>query len=68
MDEPVPTQDSKPEVAKAVIDPDLLAAADEVDQTLFESTLPLAPLERLRAATRHLRALSGYRREPSAGR
>lgn len=68
MGKPAPTQQSRPEVVKAAIDPDLLAAADEVDQTLFESTLPLLPLERLRAATRHLRALSGYRREPPAGR
>lgn len=68
MSRPVPPQQSKPEVVKAAIDPDLLAAADEVDQTLFESTLPLTPFDRLRAATRHLRALSGYRREPPAGR
>jgi hypothetical protein len=43
-------------------DPELLAAADEVDQTLIDWSLSLSPRARLRACSRATRALLGWRR------
>lgn len=42
--------------------PELVAAADEVDQTLIDWALSLSPRERLDACTRATRALTGWRR------
>ena len=42
-------------------DPELLAAADEVDVTLLRWSLSLSPLERLRACTKATRALERLR-------
>ncbi len=46
----------------ARVDPDLLAAAEEVDVTLLDAALALSPLERLRACTRATRGLASFRR------
>jgi hypothetical protein len=42
--------------------PELLAAADEVDPTLIDWSLSLSPWDRLRACSRATRALLGWRR------
>ena len=47
-------------------DPAVLAAADEVDQTLLDWFLGLSPMERLRACSRASAALSGWRRAEPA--
>ena len=41
--------------------PELLAAADEIDQTLIDWSLSLSPWDRLRACSRATRALLGWR-------
>ena len=43
-------------------DPVLLAAADEVDVSLLDWTLSLSPLDRLRVASRAIKALTRWQR------
>ncbi len=43
-------------------DRELLTAAEEVDMTLIDWTLSLAPFERLRVCSRAAKALAGWRR------
>lgn len=41
--------------------PELLRAADEVDQTLLDRAAKLSPLERVEAASRHLAELRMFK-------
>lgn len=49
------------------LDPTLVAASKEVDRSLLSWSLSLSVRERLRAATKARRALSGFRRVSSEG-
>jgi hypothetical protein len=46
----------------ASLDPDLVAAADEVDRSLIDVALRRSPLERVEFATQMLEALLSFRR------
>lgn len=48
-------------------DPEIARALAEVDRTLIRAALDRAPLERVRAATAHLRALRGFKRVAPEG-
>jgi len=50
------------------LDPLILEAAKEVDQTLLDWYLSLSPRERLRACTKATEALARFRDEPSSSR
>ncbi len=50
----------------AALDPDLLAAKDDVDMTLIEASLRLTPAQRLDAAYRFLRELVRIRERHAA--
>jgi hypothetical protein len=52
------------ERAVAAIDPELVAAAHEVDRTLLRWSLGLTPLERLRACTQATGTLERLRHAP----
>jgi len=43
-------------------DPDIVAAADEIDQTLIDHALAMSPWERLQACSDTNRVLSGFKR------
>jgi len=49
-------------------DPELLAAADEVDRATLAYSASLTPLERLRAATDNAHALARFSRVPPTSR
>ena len=44
----------------ARVDPDVLAAAEEVDRELLRWMLSLSPLQRIEAASRAARGLAGF--------
>jgi len=48
-------------------DSELRDALAEVDRTLIRAALDRSPMERVAAATAHLRALRGFERVPSDG-
>lgn len=48
-------------------DPELRDALAEVDRTLIRAALARSPMERVQAATAHLRALRGFKHVPSEG-
>jgi hypothetical protein len=47
-------------------DPLIVAAADEIDQTLIDAALDLSPWERVRACSETQRLVSGFQRGGSA--
>ncbi len=48
-------------------DPEVARAAAEVDRSLIRAALQRTPMERLLAATAHLKALRGFKRVSPAG-
>lgn len=46
----------------ADLDPDIIAAVQDIDRSLIRECLRRAPLERLRVAAAHQRALARFRR------
>lgn len=48
-------------------DPEVARAVDEVDLTLVRASLRRTPMERLRHATAHLRALRKFKRASPEG-
>jgi hypothetical protein len=62
MGEPLDRND--PRIARLIadLDPDVIAAAEEVDRTLIRELLSLPPLERVRRASRTAAMLRRYRR------
>lgn len=56
-----PVKSPKPHPWEATLDPDILAAKDDVDMTLIAQSLAMTPGERLDASSRFLRALVSFR-------
>lgn len=48
-------------------DPEIARALDEVDRELIRAVLKKSPMERLRAASAHLKALRKFKHVPSQG-
>lgn len=48
-------------------DPELRRALAEVDRSLIRAALQRSPIERIEAATAHLKALRGFKRVASEG-